>query len=337
MTISGSNFTSSGLMIFDSFEGAASGNIAGQEPEIHQGAQSAYSAWTQSRVGGTGNIVRDGTSPKARSTYHARVNMNQSAMTVCQLYNDGIAFGTGDELYISFYYRSTKTSANYPRQSKAWIAYPDVGDDVAYFSTAYDNCESGGWRTHITQNPPDDQFGLSGPAINGEWVRFENWLKQSAPSTANGQWETCVYRPTLGTPAKITTDRGSTVMRTASDDWTWWGFLGSYYSMCGSGDTATLDMDEFFLGGSRARVEIINTSTWAARTLAELQVPTAWSASEITIGANNLGHLGDSGTAYVVVIDSSGNVSTPYAITLGGGGGGLGIPKAAHHYGMMSQ
>ena len=59
-------------------------------------------------------------------------------------------FTTGDELYISFYYRLTKTGASFPRQTKAWIAYSATGDK-AYFSTAFDNCEAGGFRLHRTE------------------------------------------------------------------------------------------------------------------------------------------------------------------------------------------
>jgi hypothetical protein len=214
-------------------------------------------------------------------------------------------FTTGQDMYISFWYRYRKTGASHPRQTKAWIAYPPSGSDKAYFSTAFDSCESGGWRLHRTEGGFSDRsFGMSGPEVDNEWIRVETYLKQSAPSTSNGAWEQAVYR--TNTPRRITASLSNAVMRTSSSNWTFWAFGGAYYSQCGN-SPATIDVDEFYMDSTRARVEVCNAPTFSTSTRCELQVSTAWSDSSITATLRR-GQL-NAGTAYVYVFNASGNVN----------------------------
>src|SRR6202008_428699 len=123
------------------------------------------------------------------------------------------------------------------RQTKAWIAYSRSGDK-AYFSTAFDNCEAGGWRLHRTEGGYfDESLPLDGKAISGEWLRFESYLKQSAPGASNGTWHQAASRPTLRVPVRLTTRLDNALMRTSAADWNDWTFGGAYYSMCASTDT----------------------------------------------------------------------------------------------------
>ncbi len=311
ITISGSSFGSkshAGPMLYDDFDDASTANIAGRVPQVHQGNLSGYNAWEQSIVGsGAPNVVRNNSGLKARSTWHARMAFTSSSYTSLELaIRDLSYFTTGAEVYVSFYYRYT-ADANHPRQTKAFIAYN--GTDKAYFSTAFDTCEAGGWRQHRTEGGfLDNTIGLDGPEINGEWVRFENYLKQSAPNTANGAWETAVYRPTLGTPERLTDSLGNAQMRTSPDDWTEWTFGGAYWSMCPmSLETGTIDIDEFYMDSTPTRVEVCNAPTFSASTRCELQLPTAWSDTSITVTFKQ-GHLG-AGTAYVYVVNAGGGVN----------------------------
>jgi hypothetical protein len=230
-------------------------------------------------------------------------------------------FTTGNELYISFYYRHTKTSANWGRQSKAWIAYPDVGTDRAYWTNSMGTCQvPDSWRTHRTEDADENFPGLGAQEIDNEWVRFESYLKQSAAETANGAWHQTTYRPTLVTPEKSVVTLDDYKMRDTSDDWIWWVFGGAYWSGCDGDDSLDVDVDEFVMDSQRARVEIANTSTWAARTISEYQVATAWADGEITCTLN-AGHHGDTDTVYLYVIDSDGTVNANgFEITLGAAG-----------------
>jgi len=55
-------------------------------------------------------------------------------------------------------------------------------------------------------------------------------------------------------------------------------------------------------------VEIGNADTWAACTHREIQPPTAWAASEITV-TFNAGSFEDDDTVYLYVVDANGDAS----------------------------
>jgi hypothetical protein len=65
---------------------------------------------------------------------------------------------------------------------------------------------------------------------------------------------------------------------------------------------------DVYLDYSRARVILGNAPTFAASTVREVQVPTAWTDSSILITAN-LGAFADDALAYVYVVDEQGNVN----------------------------
>jgi hypothetical protein len=75
-----------------------------------------------------------------------------------------------------------------------------------------------------------------------------------------------------------------------------------------------------YLDYSRARVILGNAPTLAASTQREVQIPSAWSASSLTLSAN-LGAFADGATAYVYVFDSNGVAnSSGFPVTIGSGG-----------------
>jgi hypothetical protein len=292
-------------MLFDDFDDASATNINGREPQIHQGNLDFYNSWERTAVGsGVPEIVRDGNGVKSFSNYHARMDFSGDWSSLYLTIDPISYFTTGREMYISFWYRYRNTGTGYPRQTKAWIAYPPIGGDKAYFSTAFDTvCELGGWRVHRTEGGFFDEFiGITGPEVDNEWIRVESYLKQSAPSTSNGAWEQAVYR--TGTPDRVTHSLGNAQMRTSSEDWTFWAFGGAYYDMCNpTGDTATIDVDEFYMDSTPARVEVCNAPTFSASTRCELQLPTTWSDSSITFTFKR-GYLG-TGPAYVYVFNTA--------------------------------
>jgi hypothetical protein len=302
-------------MLYDDFDDASTTNINGREPQIHQGNLAAYGSWRRTAIGsGTiPQIVRDSSAPKALSTNHARMAFTGDYWALYLTVDPVNYFTTGQEMYISYWYRYRRTGTSHPRQTKAWIAYPPSGSDKAYFSTAFDSCESGGWRLHRTEGGFSDQIlGMSGPEVDNEWIRIETYLKQSGPSTSNGAWQQAVYR--TNTPRRITASLGNALMRTSNDNWTFWAFGGAYYDMCGS-SLGTIDVDDFYMDSTRARVEVCNASTYSASTRCELQLPTVWTDTSITTTLKR-GYL-NAGTAYVYVFNASGNVNgAGHAVTI---------------------
>lgn len=73
---------------------------------------------------------------------------------------------------------------------------------------------------------------------------------------------------------------------------------------------------DLYLDYSRARVILGNTPTLANSTIREVQIPSAWSSSSITISAN-LGKFADGQTAYLFVVDPNGVANaTGFPVTL---------------------
>jgi hypothetical protein len=81
--------------------------------------------------------------------------------------------------------------------------------------------------------------------------------------------------------------------------------------------TLTLWTDDIYIDNTFSRVMIGDASTYASSTHFEMQPPTAWSSSSITVSLNQ-GSFADGSTAYVYVIDANGNVSAGNPITFGG-------------------
>jgi hypothetical protein len=74
---------------------------------------------------------------------------------------------------------------------------------------------------------------------------------------------------------------------------------------------------DLYLDYSRARVIIGNASTFSSSTIREVQVPTSWSDSSVTIKVNQ-GGFADEATAYLYVVDDTGTPnSAGYPITFG--------------------
>jgi hypothetical protein len=72
---------------------------------------------------------------------------------------------------------------------------------------------------------------------------------------------------------------------------------------------------DIYLDTSLARVVLGNAATLDACTLREVQIPTAWSESSISIVAN-LGAMSSGQTAYLFVVDSDGIASEGFPIAL---------------------
>jgi len=96
---------------------------------------------------------------------------------------------------------------------------------------------------------------------------------------------------------------------------------GSFQVNMGAGldPGVIIDFSDLYIDFTQARVEVCDSSTWAARTHCEIQVPQAWTASSLTAKVNQ-GSFANGSNAYLYAVDSSGNVSNGYSITFGGSG-----------------
>ncbi len=156
--------------------------------------------------------------------------------------------------------------------------------------------------------------GIFIPAdIQGKWVRYEAYWKQSTGGGHDGQMTCWLHLPT-----GITRTHNYTNICTRDTETYYWDRINfNEYHYPSVGAEARIFMDEAYVDNTLARVEIGNESTWAACTHREIQIPSAWAVGEITARVNR-GSFAADAPAYVYVVDSNGVYnSTGYPITFG--------------------
>jgi len=171
--------------------------------------------------------------------------------------------------------------------------------------TAMAYCNSGGGGGSETFYLPS---GANNPQLNGIWQRFETkWVAPSSNGSSNGQ---CYYRVSQNNaPAYIVASASGTGTLLQSQLNAYaagihWAYL-IYQNWWGNGlSAAHFAMDDHFVQiGSFACVEIWNAPTAAAATIREIQKPTAWSSTSITVQINKGGL--PAGTYYLTVLADS--------------------------------
>ncbi len=108
------------------------------------------------------------------------------------------------------------------------------------------------------------------------------------------------------------TGTGCTDYGVSSPCFGWW--IGGYYRPVGL-TTQRKYFGDIYVDRTWARVVLGNASTYAASTRRELQPPTAWSSTSVTVTAN-LGSC-SSQTCYLYVCDSTNTCTPGFAVTVG--------------------
>lgn len=93
----------------------------------------------------------------------------------------------------------------------------------------------------------------------------------------------------------------------------------------------TIHFDDFYVDDTWARVMIGNASTLSASTVLEVQIPSAWSDTSITVQVNR-GSFGSTDSAYLFVVDANNVVSAGQAITFGDTGGGSTVESGSMEF-----
>ena len=149
-----------------------------------------------------------------------------------------------------------------------------------------------------------------------------NW--DNYPGTAN-QWN--FHEIWFNNVSKTYTIKvnGQTLRNNAS--WTAGTFNFDYLWKLGwdGGGTSPPSMttwtDDIYVDSSFSRIMLCNGSSYAASTHCEMQVPTAWSNTEISATVNQ-GTFASESTAYLYIVDSTGATNTlGYEVEIGASGG----------------
>jgi hypothetical protein len=309
-------------LVYDNFESGTAGNqVDGQGPTL---TSKDSGAWTW-------GVVSDGheypryaaTNLRANSTRNCLLKFGSSSgdSYKCTLEVDHARPNTGDEIYLTFWWRKVDTSfANSGTQAHSRNTKPfdlfDVDYLVPFAYVGMGNPDGdGGLRWNYSGG--DSMSGWSDPTtveeLDSEWVRWEVWLKQSAPNTANGAMHCGLHRS--GTPSinsSILAPRNTATTRTDSDYWqNLW--IGSYCAteefVGGPSNLAWSDiqLSSVYVDTTRQRLELGDNPVYASCTRREVQPSTAWSDTSITALCQK-GAI-PTGTAYLFVVGADGTAS----------------------------
>jgi hypothetical protein len=233
-------------------------------------------------------------------------NPSYTYATWYQRVDDAWVFG-GDDNFKTFAYSTGNSPYELPNN---WYAEYNPRPTSRTSGAAYHlNDDATGTSQQSLQTP--DQNGHSwwwNGAVNpmsGSWTKVEMELKYTSGTDGYIRlWENGVLKINYAGP----TDKLAGSTRTEG--------IGGYARNYNQPNNWRYFAD-VYLDYSRARVILGNAATFAASTVREVQIPSSWSSSSITVGVN-LGKFAAGQTAYVYVVDSNGVVNANgRAVTIG--------------------
>jgi hypothetical protein len=306
VTITGSSFgtkNSSGPLVYDNFEAGTVGSkvmtakaVVGQ---WQNGAGYDVPVYTSEQVHAGSKAVK--LSAKG-GVYNMSLNQNGSFPVV----------------YMDWWVRVHQ----YDNPSRNWKPWRLYGANDTLQTNAVIMCNGSG--TSVENGGGGGGFWWdSMPFANNVWQHYQVMLKaSSSPGSADG-----VLKQYLD--GKLISNHTGIVTRSGSEQWNQIR-VGHYWASdgvpeCGANSGADIYIDNLYIDTNWAHVELGNASTYSASTQREIQVPTAWSNGSITFSVNP-GAFKAGTTAYLYVMDSSGNVNAngiPVSI------GGSATPAAA--------
>ncbi len=137
------------------------------------------------------------------------------------------------------------------------------------------------------------------------WNRVEYYIDHGDVGVANGKF--LYYFDGI-----LRTKTENTLFRSSNCTWSNLYLHGYFARESGDNDAAAyIWIDNVYIDTTQARVEISDSPTWNTTTTShkEIQIPSAWSDTSITITLNQ-GSFANFNNIYLYVIDGNGNVNT---------------------------
>jgi hypothetical protein len=300
-------------------------------------AEPAPELWDNFEFGGnvgqsvafsSGGWATDGTAPVISTTNNRGGASVRNAMAVVSGINiDGnyhdIMFKENLDLagkaYISFWGRFASYAPG--DQVKYWRQ--SAGGATGYPTYSYFRTD--GWARYQYTRPPDS--GCEPPGVAefydtventnlGQWQFIEMVADYGSVGVANGSIRIYANGVDQGGRSNIQLLHYAGCLPDGAR-------FGEYIQ--DSSGSVTNYFDDIYIDNTWARVVIGNASTYSASTHREMQIPSAWSDTSITVTVNR-GTFAPGGTAYLYVIDPAGVVSAGYPITVNDPGGDTTAP-----------
>ena len=330
--------TSAAPIRYDDFESSTAG----------QSIEQATSWWVDvdsndipSRV----NVITVGTTnQRTGSTKNVRAFGDYTdGMSVA--YKNTVGFSSTGKalvsLWIRFDWGIASPDVNGDHQIKTWRLANSIENtgNVIFPHIANFNHGESGTHTHYFQNSRSSPLSSNTQYFSDNYMVDDTWhhmmlaVDIGTAGSSDGSW----YAWMNEEGRAYTTISQSNVMVVGAADGTIDAIkLDNYIGNCDDAggtvecaDPTEIDLyyDDIYIDNSWARVEIGDAATYANCTHREIQIPTAWSSTEITAIAN-YGSFNDGEQVYLFVVDEDGEASSGYGPIL------LGESTAPRYQGM---
>lgn len=304
-TISGTDFgtkSTAAPWVWDDFDDGTDGQVLGTSPK---------GFWTLYFVDGSSGIPSYSTIGRRNGGL-----LVQKECTGEQFASYGRAGLGGTEMYYTHWFKWERILGADDRAVVKLIRLNTQGGfyspTPSIFVSLQPDVSSGGWLYGEPQNGSGGigQLTFSPPGIShNAWHRIEFYWRLSTPGVADGEARFYLDGVQYGAWNNVVT-RASGSASAEVDN-----FLLPFMHSLAETRVYKYSADDVYVDRTRARVEVCAGSTWANRGLCEIQIPTAWSATAVTV-TGNVGGMASFAGKYLYVIDSSGEVNaTGYAIS----------------------
>jgi len=218
-------------------------------------------------------------------------------------------FKPTDKIYYSYMSKYIVTGDSYGvlkngRSNASPNTYNGPGD--IYFSSGQSRFE----KALGQYGPIIWHSGLNSP----NWTRHEIYKSNSTPGVADGGvWMAIGNKVVRNEKNIVTRATGESFKQTNI-------ILGLMFANARNNGDHRIWIDDVYVDNTKARVELGNAPSFTSSTHREIQVPTYWSPNSINVNVNS-GSFNSGEKVYLFVIDSNGNASTGYPVTIGTGSG----------------
>jgi hypothetical protein len=265
--------------------------------------------WDNFEAGANGSGLTNWDYFGTRPTYSSTVKRAKSSMSARANFVNGAwnsAFGVDGQhlpqIYIDAWYW-LDSGPPYSRNHKPLRLMSGGGAEPHLAYVMF--CDGASYLTS-TVSASDGHWPALGPAsFSKRWSHIQWYLQESSPGSKNG-----VMR--MWVDGVLHVDKAVATRTSSSTRWES-AYLGEYLghdadANCAAyGDTYTY-WDDVYFDTTQARVEIGDAPTYAASRHREIQIPSAWSASSITLTLND-GSFASFAGLYLYITDSSGRVN----------------------------
>lgn len=245
-------------------------------------------------------------------------------------YKNSIGFSTTGKILISLWMRFDWGVADPDldtiHQIKTWRIPSDtesngnvVYPDFAHFSHSQVASDQTYFQNHRGSDS-NSQYFTHDYITDNTWFQMTLEVDMGTAGVADGNWKAWLGK--IGSTFSTIVQSNVEVMNSGEDDIDSFKF-DNYIGNCDDGGGPTecvspdtevnIYYDDIYIDNVWNRVEIGNNSVYANCTQREIQIPTAWSTSEITVTVNQGAF--SNGIAYLFVIDSNGDISDAEELT----------------------